>query len=254
MKPGFYLALFIGFYLWMFCLAAAGGCRREKTAAPGSGGEAAQEEKYARQRERMVKEQIEARGVKDPAVLRAMRKVPRHEFVPAEYRDRAYADHPLPIGRGQTISQPYIVAYMTEALELKPGDRVLEIGTGSGYQAAVLAEITDEVYSVEIICPLLEQARLTLDRLGYRNVATRCADGYQGWPEHAPFNAIIVTAAPDHVPRPLVDQLAMAGRLVIPVGDYDQELIRLRKTPEGIKEERLLPVRFVPMTGEAEKH
>ena len=201
----------------------------------------------------MVRNQIMARGVEDPRTIAAMDKVPRHEFVPEQQRARAYNDHPLPIGLGQTISQPYIVAYMTQALELKKTDRVLEIGTGSGYHAAVLAEIAEEVYSIEIVCELLERARKDFDRLGYENIVTKCGDGYQGWSEHAPFDAIIVTAAPDHIPQPLVDQLAMGGRMVIPVGDRYQELIRLRKTPEGIKQERLLPVRFVPMTGEAEK-
>jgi protein-L-isoaspartate(D-aspartate) O-methyltransferase len=201
----------------------------------------------------MVKKQIAARGVKDPAVLQALRTVPRHEFVPAEWRHLAYADQPLPIGQGQTISQPYIVAYMTEALELKRGDKVLEIGTGSGYQAAVLAEITDQVYSIEIVCALAATARQTLDRLGYQRVVAKCGDGYQGWPESAPFDAIIVTAAPDHLPQPLVAQLKEGGRLVIPVGSYDQELIRYTKTKGKLREERLLPVRFVPMTGEAEK-
>lgn len=208
---------------------------------------------WQKQREAMVRDQIMARGIEDPRTLAAMDKVLRHEFVPEQQRARAYNDHPLPIGRGQTISQPYIVAYMTQALELKKTDKALEIGTGSGYQAAVLAEIVEEVYSIEIVCELLERARKDFERLGYENIVTKCGDGYQGWPEHAPFDAIIVTAAPDHIPQPLVDQLAMGGRMVIPVGDRYQELIRLRKTPEGIKRERLLPVRFVPMTGEAEK-
>jgi protein-L-isoaspartate(D-aspartate) O-methyltransferase len=210
-------------------------------------------DQYQELRAAMVKEQIEARGITDPAVLAAMNQVPRHEFVPADVRPLAYTDQPLPIGHGQTISQPYIVAFMTQALELKPGDKVLEIGTGSGYQAAVLAEITPQVYSIEIICELSEKARHTLDRLGYTKVITKCGDGYQGWPEHAPFNAVIVTAAPDHVPKPLLDQLAMGGRMVIPVGDQYQELMRFTRTRDGIKKETLLPVRFVPMTGEAQK-
>ncbi|HUT55998.1 MAG TPA: protein-L-isoaspartate(D-aspartate) O-methyltransferase [bacterium] len=208
---------------------------------------------YQQRRAAMVTEQIAARGITDPAVLAAMNKVPRHEFVPADMKPLAYTDQPLPIGNGQTISQPYIVAFMTQALELKPGDKVLEIGTGSGYQAAVLAETAGQVYSIEIIRELSERARETLDRLGYARVITRCGDGYKGWPEHAPFDAVIVTAAPDHVPQPLVDQLAVGGRMVIPVGDHYQELLRITKTRDGIKKEKLLPVRFVPMTGEAQK-
>jgi protein-L-isoaspartate(D-aspartate) O-methyltransferase len=208
---------------------------------------------FAHSREAMVRSQIEGRGVSDPATLSAMGAVPRHEFVPKHIQHSAYEDYPLPIGLDQTISQPYIVAFMTEALMLKPGDRVLEVGTGSGYQAAVLAEIVDEVFSIEIICELEERARRDLDRLGYRLVKTKCGDGYQGWLEHAPFDAVIVTAAPDHVPRPLVEQLKVGGRMVIPVGSQYQELIRLTKTNDGVERERLIGVRFVPMTGEAEK-
>lgn len=204
-------------------------------------------------RDLMVKTQIETRGVKDPLVLQAMRKVPRHLFVPGAYQDEAYADEPLPIGEGQTISQPYIVALMTELLGLKGSEKVLEVGTGSGYQAAVLAEIAKEVYSIEIICPLAERAESTLKESGYRNITIKCADGYQGWKEHSPFDGIIVTAAPDHIPQPLVDQLEIGGRLVIPVGDLFQELILVTKTEQGIKKENVIPVRFVPMTGEAEK-
>jgi protein-L-isoaspartate(D-aspartate) O-methyltransferase len=208
---------------------------------------------YAAQRQAMVKHQIQARAVKDPRVLAAMRKVPRHEFVPAEQKANAYSDRPLPIGYDQTISQPYIVAFMSEALRIGPGARVLEIGTGSGYQAAVLTEMGAEVYSIEIVCPLAEQARKDLDRIGYSRVVTKCGDGYQGWPEPAPFDAVIVTAAPDHVPAPLLDQLKPGGRLVIPVGTGYQQLKRFTKTDKGMKEEDLLPVVFVPMTGEAEK-
>jgi protein-L-isoaspartate(D-aspartate) O-methyltransferase len=202
----------------------------------------------------MVRTTIEARGITDSLVLAAMRAVPRHRFVPEAYRSRAYLDHPLPIGEGQTISQPYIVALMTELAELAPGDRVLEIGTGSGYQAAVLAEITGEVYSIEIVETLAARAARTLDALGYDAVRVRAGDGYRGWPEAAPFDAIIVTAAPDHVPGPLVEQLRIGGRLVLPVGDVEQELVRLVRLPSGeMAEERVLPVRFVPMTGEAEE-
>ena len=208
---------------------------------------------YAALREEMVRDQIEARGINDPKVLKAMRTVPRQEFIPEAGRSQAYGDHPVPIGYGQTISQPYIVAFMTEALKLKGPEKVLEIGTGSGYQAAILAEIAPEVYSIEILCELLKFGRQNLDRLGYQRVITRCADGYQGWPEHAPFDAIMVTAAPDHVPEPLVDQLKVGGRLILPVGAFFQELVLITKTETGIAKHSLLPVRFVPMTGEAER-
>jgi protein-L-isoaspartate(D-aspartate) O-methyltransferase len=204
-------------------------------------------------RDWMVKAQIESRGVKDSMVLEAMRKVPRHLFVPKTYQEEAYADEPLPIGEGQTISQPYIVALMTELLGLKGEEKILEIGTGSGYQAAILAEIAKEVYSIEIICPLAQRAESTLKELEYKNVTVKCGDGYQGWKEHSPFDGIIVTAAPDHIPQPLVDQLKIGGKLVIPVGELFQELILVTKTEKGIKKENVIPVRFVPMTGEAEK-
>lgn len=202
-------------------------------------------------RERMVREQIQARGVRDRRVLEAMRKIPRHLFVPPEMQPYAYEDTPLPIGQGQTISQPYIVAFMTEALELKPQDRVLEVGTGSGYQAAILAQLAREVYSIEIVEDLAKKALERLARFGASNAHVRCGDGYRGWPEAAPFDAIMVTAAPDHVPQPLVDQLREGGRLVIPVGQGEQNLIRIRRTPRGVERETLIPVRFVPMTGEA---
>ena len=211
-------------------------------------------DEYTAAREQMVREQIEARGIRDARLLAALRKVPRHLFVPAEEQDEAYIDYPLAIEHGQSISQPYVVAFMTDALELRPRDRVLEIGTGSGYQAAILAELVSEVYSIEIVEPLAKQAAARLRRLGYSNVQVRAGDGYRGWPEAAPFDAIIVTAAPDHVPEPLVDQLRDGGRMVLPLGLWDQELVRLRRTREGILRESLLPVRFVPMTGEAEKH
>lgn len=205
------------------------------------------------ERQRMVEEQLQARDITDPEVLEAMATVPRHEFMPESQRPLAYTDQPLPIGHGQTISQPYIVALMTQSLDLRPGEKVLEIGTGSGYQAAVLAEITDRVYTIEILEPLARQARQTLGDLGYENVEVKTGDGYRGWPEHAPFDAIIVTAAPDHIPPPLKEQLAIGGRMVIPVGSYYQELMLLRKGEDGnLTREGVIPVRFVPMTGEAE--
>jgi protein-L-isoaspartate(D-aspartate) O-methyltransferase len=202
---------------------------------------------YARDRDRMVQEQLLRRGIRDPAVLAAMARVPRHRFVPPAYQHLAYTDHALPIGLDQTISQPYIVAYMSEAAEISPEDRVLEIGTGSGYQAAILGELAREVYSIEILPELADRARTTLRGLGYSNVTIRTGDGYLGWRENAPFDAVIVTAAPDHVPPALVEQLAVNGRMVIPVGSGEQEMRVLRKTATGIVEERTLRVRFVPL-------
>jgi len=206
----------------------------------------------AQARRHMVQEQIRGRGVRDPRVLAAMEKVPRHELVPADVRDHAYQDRPLPIGLGQTISQPYVVAAMTEAVQLQGPERVLEVGTGSGYQAAVLAELCSEVFSVELEAELAERARADLARLGYRNVNVRHGNGYLGWPEQAPFDAIVVTAAPDHIPPVLLDQLALGGRMVIPVGRAFQELLLVRRTEEGIQREFLMGVRFVPMRGEPE--
>jgi protein-L-isoaspartate(D-aspartate) O-methyltransferase len=199
----------------------------------------------------MVRDQIEARGVADPHVLRAMRTVPRERFVPPEHAAEAYADHPLPIGHDQTISQPYIVALMSELAAVGPGDRVLEVGTGSGYQAAVLAEMGCEVYSIEIVEPLAEQAAALLARSGYDRVEVRHGDGYAGWAEHAPFDAVIVTAAPPTIPEPLKAQLRVGGKLVVPVGDRTQVLTVLTRTAQGYEEERVIPVRFVPMTGRA---
>lgn len=205
-------------------------------------------------RARMVETQIEARGIADPAVLAAMRKVPRHAFIPASGQSMAYEDHPVPIGAGQTISQPYIVAFMSEALQVRPGHKVLEVGTGSGYQAAVLAELGAEVYTIEILEALGRSAAGTLESLGYRGVHVRVGDGYQGWPEAAPFDRIIVTAAPDHVPQPLVDQLAVGGRMIIPVGGQTiQHLTVLTRDAAGVRAEQVLPVLFVPMTGEAQR-
>jgi protein-L-isoaspartate(D-aspartate) O-methyltransferase len=204
-------------------------------------------------REAMVRETVVARDVQDPRVIAAMRKVPRHEFVPEAQRRHAYEDAPLPIGHGQTISQPYIVAIMAENAQIRPGAKVLEIGTGSGYGAAVLAELAKEVYTIEILDPLAVEAGKTLDRLGYGNVHVRSGDGYRGWPEEAPFDAIVVTAAPPEVPAPLKDQLKVGGKLVCPVGTRTQWLRVITRTPEGFVEEPLLQVRFVPMTGEAQR-
>ncbi len=210
-------------------------------------------DRFARLRQQMVENQIRARGVKDPRVLAALEKVPRHLFVPENLRYEAYQDEPLPIGFGQTISQPYIVAYMTEQLRIQPGDRVLEIGTGSGYQAAILAELADSVFTIEIVPELSLRAQKVLKALKYHNIQFKIGDGYEGWPEKAPFDAIMVTAAPDHVPQPLVDQLKDGGRLIIPVGDFYQDLVLIEKKGEKITRKKLLPVRFVPMKGEAEK-
>ncbi len=199
----------------------------------------------------MVDRQIDARGIDSPEVLRAMRKVPRHKLVPEKYRTMAYSDTPLPIGKGQTISQPYIVAFMTEALDPGPDDKVLEIGTGSGYQAAVLAEIVDSVFTIEIFEELADTARARLHRLGYDNVVVRHGDGYQGWAAHAPYDAIIVTCSPHNIPTPLKEQLAEGGRMIIPVGEGDsQYLVLLRKSGGRIIEQKTLPVRFVPMIRE----
>ncbi len=204
-------------------------------------------------REKMVETQIKARGVKDPRVLSAMLKVERHLFVPKEYQTSAYADQPLPIGEGQTISQPYIVAFMTELLELKGEERVLEIGTGSGYQAAILAELVKEVYTIEIVETLASSVKNRLLALGYQNINVKAGDGYLGWPEVAPFDAIIVTAAPDHIPKPLIDQLKEGGRMVIPVGAYSQELKKIVKRAGKIETADIIPVIFVPMTGDGVK-
>jgi protein-L-isoaspartate(D-aspartate) O-methyltransferase len=204
-------------------------------------------------REAMVRDQIERRGVRDPRVLAAMRAVPRHAFVPSALRAEAYEDEPLPIGHGQTISQPYIVALMTELARLDAGAKVLEIGTGSGYQAAVLACVAREVYSIEILAPLAETAATRLRELGYSNVEVRAGDGYRGWPDEAPFDAILLTAAPTRIPPALLEQLAPGGRLVAPVGDRDQDLVVVTRTESGFVERVVLPVRFVPMTGEAQR-
>lgn len=215
-------------------------------ANPGGAGD-----ERSREREAMVATQVAARGVRDLKTLAALRKVPRHLFVPPALAAQAYADHPLPIGHEQTISQPYVVAFMTEALVLRGGEKVLEVGTGCGYQAAVLAEIASAVFTIEIVAPLAGEAAERLQRLGHANVRVRAGDGYLGWPEEAPFDAIVVTAAPDHVPQPLVDQLKPGGRMVIPVGREGgiQQLLVIAKDRDGrATTRRTIPVRFVPLT------
>jgi protein-L-isoaspartate(D-aspartate) O-methyltransferase len=230
--------------LFGICISPAGLAR-----AQAGGGNSREDERRI-----MVESQVSARGVTDPAVLEAVRKVPRHRFVPESQQKYAYEDRPLPIGHGQTISQPYVVALMTELADVKPGDRVLEVGTGSGYQAAMLAEVGVRVYSIEIIEPLSEQAKAALEATGYADrVELRVGDGYAGWPEHAPFDAIVVTAAPPRIPEPLKQQLRVGGRLVIPVGQSFQRLLRITRTETGFEEENVLPVRFVPMTGRAQR-
>jgi protein-L-isoaspartate(D-aspartate) O-methyltransferase len=213
------------------------------------------EDPYLLKRQLMVEHDIRGRGVKDPEVLAAMAKIPRHAFVDASYRDRAYEDHPLPIGEGQTISQPFVVALMTEALRLRRGDRVLEIGTGSGYQAAVLAELVKEVYTIEIRKPLANRAETTLSGLGYGKVKVKNGDGYFGWDEHAPFDAIIITAAANHIPPPLIRQLKEGGRLIVPLGStvYFQTLTLATKRNNELEVEQMSAVAFVPMVGEMQK-
>jgi protein-L-isoaspartate(D-aspartate) O-methyltransferase len=221
------------------------------SAAPGD--PQGQQESFVAQRSEMVRSQIEARGVQDPRVVAAMRSVPRHLFASEHSPERAYEDHPLPIGHGQTISQPYVVAAMTELLKPEPTDRVLEIGTGSGYQAAVLAHLVQHVYSIEIVPELAERAAALLAELGHANVSVITGDGYRGLPAEAPFDGIIVTAAPREIPKPLLEQLAVGGRLVIPVGGLYQQLRVVTRHPDGLRERDVFPVRFVPMTGEAQR-
>jgi protein-L-isoaspartate(D-aspartate) O-methyltransferase len=229
---------------WIFAPALAFACTE---AAPPASAD------FAVRRDAMVRSQIENRDIRSPRVLAAMREIPRHEFVPEEFQNSAYEDRPLGIGYGQTISQPYIVAFMTEHLAPKPSDRILEVGTGSGYQAAILSKLVAEVYSIEIVPQLAENAAAVLKKLGLANVHTKAGDGYQGWSEHAPFDGIIVTCAPDHVPNPLVQQLKEGGKMIIPVGDLgDQSLYLLEKRGGKIERKAVLPVRFVPMTGKAQ--
>ncbi|HMO49894.1 MAG TPA: protein-L-isoaspartate(D-aspartate) O-methyltransferase [Kiritimatiellia bacterium] len=212
------------------------------------------EARWAAMKERMIQIDLMGRGIRNPAVLEAMRSVPRHEFVPEEQRPWAYGDHPLPIGEGQTISQPYIVAAMTELLDPQPDHVVFEVGTGSGYQAAILAGLVREVYTVEIVPGLGERSAELLARLGYTNVVVRVGDGYAGWPEHAPFDGIIVTCGAERIPQPLVEQLKPGGRMVIPVGPYHQvqDLMVVEKDENGeVTTRSVMAVRFVPMTGEA---
>lgn len=212
------------------------------------------QDRYAEKRAAMVRESVEAEGVRNPLVLNAMRTVPRHEFVLAKNLREAYIDKGIAIGHKQTISPPFVVAYMTESLDPQPTDKVLEIGTGSGYQAAVLGEICSEVYSIEIVEPLAKSAAKRLSRLGYRNVKTKAGDGYQGWPDHAPFDKIIVTCSPESVPQPLIDQLKEGGRMIVPLGErYQQTFYLFRKVDGKLKQEKLIPTLFVPMTGRSEE-
>lgn len=211
------------------------------------------EAKFQSQRQQMVEEQLEARGIREPRVLKAMLTVPRHLFVEPNLAPLAYEDCPLPIANNQTISQPYIVAYMTELATISPEAKVLEIGTGSGYQAAILGLLAKKVYSMEFFPELAQKARHLLQELGYTNIHVKVGDGYQGWAEHAPYDAILVTAAPDHIPQSLIDQLAINGKMLIPVGNWSQYLVLLIKNEYGIVENRTLPVRFVPLIRGTEK-
>jgi len=230
--------------LLIVAVLAAGGCQKHAESTS----------ELAAERQKMVEEQLRPRGIKDSQVLTAMGKVPREEFVAENLRSQSYSDSPLPIGHDQTISQPFIVAFMTEQLHLQPTARVLEVGTGSGYQTAILAELVKDVYSIEIIEPLAKEASARLTRLGYSNAHVKAGDGYQGWSEVAPFDAIIVTCAPDKVPQPLTQQLKEEGRMIIPVGSgIDQQLYLLEKKNGELAQTAILPVRFVPMIGEAAK-
>jgi len=236
-------------FLMLFTLIVSHSCSREKGVRVNNGN-------LEKKRKAMVAEQIEDRGIKDKRILKAMEKIPRHNFVPEKYRPFAYIDYPIPIGEGQTISQPYIVALMTECLGLEGDEKVLEVGTGSGYQAAILSELAKEVYTIEILEPLAKKAEELLRKMDYGNAKVKCGDGYLGWEEYAPFDGIIVTCAPDHIPQPLIDQLAEGGRMVIPVGEaYFPQVLKLLEKKEGkVTVQNVVPVRFVPMTGpEVEK-
>lgn len=237
---------FIGFVLGLMLLASPACKSQFYSELTGSSQQS--EEEFATQRRKLV-EVLKSQGLTRKNVLDALLKVPRHKFVPASHRNRAYENRALPIAHDQTISQPYIVGYMTEAADIAPGDRVLEIGTGSGYQAAVLAEVAKEVYSIEIVPPLADTARNLLSELGYKNVQVKTGNGYLGWPEHAPFDAILVTAAPDEVPQALVDQLAVGGTMVVPVGSGFQQMVIITRRKSGVVERRTIPVAFVPMVG-----
>jgi protein-L-isoaspartate(D-aspartate) O-methyltransferase len=245
------MKILVSFVILFAVLVTA--CKSKEEAADNVSDKSENTDKFYEERIRMVENQIERRGIDNEIVLDALRSVPRHLFVPETYRSRSYEDGPLPIGHNQTISQPYIVALMTDLLDLQPGERVLEVGTGSGYQAAVLAEIADSVYTIEIVKPLADRAWEILDSIGYDNIKVMHGDGYQGYEQAAPYDAVIVTAAPDHVPQPLIDQLAMGGRLVIPVGSIYQYLTLYEKTEDGLKKKTGIAVRFVPMTGKAQE-
>jgi protein-L-isoaspartate(D-aspartate) O-methyltransferase len=239
--------MFVAIFLAIILSLTA--CTFRDSYNPSEAQKSASADSLKEKRRQMVEYQIRGRGIRDKAVLAAMMKVERHRFVPASQSASAYSDSPLPIGEGQTISQPFIVAYMTEVAKVSPSAKVLEIGTGSGYQAAILGEIAKEVYTIEIIPSLAESARATLNQLGYKKVFVKTGNGYLGWPEHAPFDAIVVTAAPDEVPPALVEQLAVNGTMVIPVGTFYQQMMIINRTSEGVVERRTIPVRFVPMTG-----
>jgi protein-L-isoaspartate(D-aspartate) O-methyltransferase len=234
-------------WLILSLLLSLPACASLSTSEPSAYQQVSNEE-YAKQRRELVG-QLRSQGIKNQDVLDALLKVPRHRFVPDSHRHLAYQNRPLPIGQDQTISQPFIVGYMTEAAEIGSGEKVLEIGTGSGYQAAVLAELAKEVYTIEIIPQLADGARSLLREMGYKNVQVKTGNGYEGWTEHAPFDAIVVTAAPDEVPKALVEQLAVRGKMVIPVGTSFQQMVVITKTETGVVERRTIPVLFVPMTG-----
>jgi protein-L-isoaspartate(D-aspartate) O-methyltransferase len=234
------------YYLSIICvlfLNCSGTTRKNEM----SGNESRQEAWWISKAENMVETQIVSRGISDDDLIRVMKQTPRHLFVPGHLKEQAYRDHPLPIGSGQTISQPYIVALMTEYLDLSGSEKVLEIGTGSGYQAAILAQLVDTCYSIEVVEVLARESGNLLDELGYKNVVVKWGDGYKGWPDNAPFDRIIITAAPETIPQELVEQLAVGGRMVLPVGSHFQELILITKNQKGIKRKDIIPVRFVPM-------